>query len=312
LRAKKKKAPTNRKNQAASSTFATVSDDAASSLTEVKSPPPGASTAGHRRQHGKLHTNRVEFLLKKYLQDPSDVLMNEKKKDVDNAEPAEEQVFSPASVATALVRPSPSFKKHPDNFQKRSTKSIIQVKGEQDAALRALQHAPRQFYAKPVPLEVAAPRLEKPTTSVTTVPAEIVITSQKNNIERIGINLSPRGFISSKPVPPSTTEPRYALLVADSVLRKYGTANQTSAENCIKDTVNASSGGWQKLLTWHAQNEDQNEDENESSAHLQTVVQLPQRPQSARLRRGSQSPILSNNELSDIDEEDPDELNEYF
>jgi hypothetical protein len=309
LPAKKKKAPTTRKIQSASSTLATVSGDAASSLAEVESPPPGASAAGHRRQNGKLHTKSVEFLLKKYLQDPSDVLINEQKQDVDDAGPAEGQVLSPASAATALIPSSPSFNKHPKNFQKRATKSIMQVKGEQDAAVRALQHAPRQFYAKPIPLEVAAPRLEKSTTSVASASAEIVVTSRKNNIERISINLSPSAFLSSKTVPLSTTEPRYALMVADSVLRKYSAVIQESAENRIEDTTGASNGGLQKFLSWPARIEGQ----NESSAHLQTAAQLPQRPQSAHPRRGSQSPVLNNNQLSDIDEEEgSDQSNEFY
>lgn len=308
LPAKKKTAPTIRKIQSASSTMATVSGDSASRLTEVESPSLGASAAGHRRQYGKLHTTRVEFLLKKYLQDPSDVLINGQEQELDSAIPAEGQVRPPACAAAALIPPSPRYKKHPENFPKRATKSIMQVKGEQDAAVRAMQHAPRQFHAKTIPLEVAAPRgLKKPTTSVTSVSAEIAITSQKNIIEGISIKLTPRGSISSKTVPPSTTEPRYALLVADSVLRRYSAVNQASLDNSIGDTFGASSGGLQKWLSWPARNEDQ----NEPSAHLQPGAQLPQRPQSARLRRGSQSPVLNNSQLPDIVEKGPDQLKEF-
>lgn len=52
---------------------------------------------------------------------------------------------------------------HDCHWHHGQLKSIMQVKSEQDAAIRALKHGPRQFHARPVPRHVhllgAFPRL---------------------------------------------------------------------------------------------------------------------------------------------------------
>jgi hypothetical protein len=313
LPAKKKTGPTTRDTHSASSTLATyktsdINSDSSTceSSAEAESPPGDAPAVGHRRQHGKLHTTRVELLLTKYLQNTSDVVINGQQQ-IKGAEKAT-RVGEPAAAATVITQAlsTPRIHKRPENFQKRATKSIMQVKGEQDAAVRALQHGPRQFHAKPIPLEVATPRLEKPPIITNT---GMVATSTGSNIERTSINLSPRGSMSAKSVPPSTTEPRYALLVADSVLRRYSAGNQKTACEYATEDSNSTAGGLQKWLSWPAGQGEQ----NESAVHLQQSVAggSPQRPQSARARRRSQSPV-STNQLPDIVEEGPEQLKEFY
>ncbi len=307
---KKKMASPAKRINSASSTLATMKssgsfEDSANSSSEVESPNAKEAAAGqHRRQHGKLHTTRVEFLLKKYLQDPSDALVNGQPQQINHAGKhalAGDSAAAHANTTAAATLPSPRLQKRPENFNKRATKSIMQVKGEQDAAVRALQHAPRQFYAKPIPLEVAAPRLEKPTIAGTAV--EVVLTTtRKSDVEHTYVNISPRGSISAKSVPPSTTEPRYALLVADSVLRRYSAGNQTAEERDVKDN------GLQKWMSCPAGSEDQ----NEAAAHLQSANTSPLRPQSARPRRRSQSPVMNSTPLPDIVEEMPEQLKEFY
>ena len=282
---------------------------------EVESSPTTATSQQppHRRQHGKLHTTRVEFLLKKYLQDPADVVVNGENQIsvAGTAGIADERGLSAtgaalASGSVAQTLPFPHLQKPEHNFQKRTTKSIMQVKGEQDAAVRALQHAPRQFRAKPIPLEVATPRLEKPIVVTATNSAateNIVLSTCKTST----VDISPRGSISAKSVPPSTTEPRYALLVADSVLRRYSAGNQANEENTTAEDSKAGNnltGGLQKWLSWPAGQEDQ----GEGQVHQQTSSSP--RPQSARPRRRSQSPGASH--LPDIVEEAPEQLKEFY
>lgn len=301
-----KKAPAaSRKPHSASSALATVTcNDYASSSNEVESSSIENALAAshHRGQHAKLHTTRVEFLLKKYLKDPSEVLNTDQKHE---AESGQAGVAEHGVVDTAATS-APRLKKRPETFNKRATKSIMQVKSEQDAAVRALQHAPRQFYATPIPLEVAAPCLNKP--CVETV---LSSTERKSVDTSVSINLSPRGsqISRAKPVPQSTTEPRYALLVADSVLRRYSADNQSTEE---KTAGSEPIIGLQKFTSCPAGLEIQ----NESAVHLQTAVEIggtsPQRPQSACSRRRSQSPVGNTNQLPDIAEEGPEQLKEFY
>lgn len=90
-------------------------------------------------------------------------------------------------------------------------KTIMQVKTEQDRAIKELQHASRQFKANPIPLSVAEPKLVKVVGNTTGGAS----TASENSVFST-INYKP----NPTAIPESTMEPRYALMVAENVLKE--------------------------------------------------------------------------------------------
>lgn len=125
----------------------------------------------HRRRIGRAHTARVDALLRKYLEQQAGPDVGAAPDlDLIHLEPGSPP---PGPVAGATVKASPRpAQGRPPGGGARMVKSIMQVKGEQDAAIRELQHAPRTFRATPVPLAVAAPRKEQPAKTPRALAAE--------------------------------------------------------------------------------------------------------------------------------------------
>ena len=320
----------------------------------------------YRRRHGKMHTARVDFLLKKYLgetdgaQTPPEVstgtspLRNLTAVSVPPAQstttipvaaaatigekiseqkeetmPKEEsiaalpaaQISLPAAVdhAPVVIKPAADF----------PIKKIMQVKDEQDAAIRELQHVPLPFYAKPVPLSVAMTSRMRLPSNESTLPIPSIaqtnhVAAEKScarssiasnnggnsSVDRENCHLMAPMEFSSPPltarhVPPSTSEPRYAMMMADSVLRRYSGIKdhekidkvETSAKNAVPVANN--DGGLVRLPSWPAGGRIQ-EGEANALQHLRPVSARPQRS----------TPSQPHNNLSEI-EEAPEEIEEH-
>ena len=105
-------------------------------------------------------------------------------------------------------------------------KRIMQVKTEQDIAIKELTETPRPFHARSIPLEVA-------TVEEGSVAAAVVAVKEETNAEeKIQVG---------RPVPLSVIEPRYAMMVADTVLKKYGGAmgEEEGDKAAVEARVNA-------------------------------------------------------------------------
>ena len=127
-----------------------------------------------RRHIGRARTSRVDILLQKYLQQQAetvaapDVLQPPPPGSAPEASGAEGVLASAGAARMADAADAHGVQKCCEAVLGRErsaagaakVKTIMQVKGEQDAAIRELQHAPRKFRATPVPLAVAAPRHE--------------------------------------------------------------------------------------------------------------------------------------------------------
>ena len=243
-------------------------DDLISSADSSHRPAAAATAPSHRRQLGKLHTTRVEYLLQKYLGEEAKDVLGAKTSSSTISPAVEQENISVFNTSAVSVLTS---KKKVVQVPRREIKSIMQVKSEQDAAVRELQHAPRQFHAKPVPLSCATPRDPLPAPTISVPP--------KKDVEELV-------EVRAKPVPPATSEPRYALLVADSVLRRYGASNEE--ENNAFAAAAAAAGvapdsGLQKWMSWPGgqdQVQQQQQEWGEAAPFLK-------RPQTARPGRRS-------------------------
>jgi hypothetical protein len=125
-------------------------------------------------------------------------------------------------------------------------KSVMQVKGEQDLALAAAAAAPRRFYAAPVPLAVAEPRWAEmaaareawlaaqhaeraETLRAGQAPFSFDARDAAAAAERAAAAAARaaaapeplvRALYRAAPLPPATSEPRWAIMVADEALRR--------------------------------------------------------------------------------------------
>lgn len=99
-------------------------------------------------------------------------------------------------------------------------KRLLQVKTAQDTALRALRTAPRTFRARPLPLTLLnrkvggadGPSSKEVNSTLSLQEAEIPPESGNDPLPPFRAN----------PVPPSTSEPLYTLMMAESQLKQYG------------------------------------------------------------------------------------------
>ena len=180
-------------------------------------PSPAGTPAPPRRRQGHVHSSRVEELLRKYLGDdapgataaarsPSRVLTKSASVPVTVAETVD--ILPGEGVALHYLAMAQA--------RKNGLKSIMQVKSEQDAAIKELQSAPRTFIAKPVPLAVAERQGGQPQRPAPAAPAVVVA--------------EPAVPFMALPVPLFTAEPRYAMLVADAQLRRYSAQQAADAE----------------------------------------------------------------------------------
>lgn len=313
--------------------------DITASLGSVTASPDVSSTAAsgsqpYRRRHGKLHTARVDFLLKKYLgqtneeqitEESSTTVISPLKGEISSQRPAE-QIAKPNDIdalTETLSQPIPAADPAPtpETVTKIEVppvplKRIMQVKDEQDAAIREMQHTPRPFYAKPVPLAVAMTSRVRLSSdeNATKIPSisqggqlngdkptsRPSLTTNRGGTSSTDRENCPDPSLQSPPltarsVPPSTTEPRYAMMVADSVLRRYNGGG--SEKNEKLETPEES--GLQRWPSWPGQSVEEGE----------ANVMQSLRPQSARPRRSnpSQSPV----HLAEI-EEAPEEVEEII
>jgi hypothetical protein len=125
-------------------------------------------------------------------------------------------------------------------------KSVMQVKSEQDLALIAAAAAPRPFYAAPVPLAVAEPRwAEMAAARDARLAAQHAERAEALRAGQVPFSFDARDAAAAAeraaaaaaraaappeplvraahraaPLPPATSEPRWAILVADEVLRR--------------------------------------------------------------------------------------------
>jgi len=113
--------------------------------------------------------------------------------------------------------------------RKAGLKPIMQAKSEQDAVIRSLQHAPRTLHAKPVPLAVAERRLDPQQKQGSCTPSS---TAADEKMARNEV------FIP-RPVPISSSEPLYAMMKADSVLKKLSFPLPLTAEEQPQEIASA-------------------------------------------------------------------------
>lgn len=183
------------------------------------------------------------------------------------AEPVPIHALPPATKSVPL--PVPGLKR------------ISQVKTEQDAALASIKAAPRQFRARPVPLVVAEMRFSAVT--VTATAGATVLQEEVNAVAPRRRSSANKGAGQeggeggeqwrARAVPPASAEPRYAEIVADSVLRRYSHGEIPGGGDQGK--------GMQKWPSWPG------EQAEGAAQQAAATAPPPLRPQSARPRGSS-------------------------
>lgn len=108
----------------------------------------------------KSQAIRVEALLRKYLGPAVGLSQREGDAVHQDAGMATLPRSDSAEIAPTGIQPRTRVR-YTRKGRAPGVKSIMQVKTEQDAAIRELQHAPRTFHAKPLPL-AATQRLPLP------------------------------------------------------------------------------------------------------------------------------------------------------
>ena len=170
-----------------------------------------------RNTRSRSHAARIDALLRKYL--GSEVMTPSESTTV-----GEIQQGGPTGPGTdgpeALARGTPLTTRG-SSIPIPGLKRIVQVKTEQDTALRALRNGngPRLFRAKPLPLTLL--RKVGVGNAGSTVRANSAMVKQEAKAPQESGNETLQPF-KATPVPRSTSEPLYALMAAASQLKQYG------------------------------------------------------------------------------------------